>query len=199
MVPRSHPEAIVVHRATRTLDGGLLVAAWAGVALTFVASQPARADQAMLQLGGVAPGSVSFTLGSFAQQGEALLPLAGTEFHIVVTKGDTDTAIATTGADGHVSFEATVTTRHAAASIEVTEVARTDFPLLGASCGHDFFPLLDWTDRPRLTLEVEPDWNVDCTFYHVQAGNSPKPVPKPTPPPTDADAVPLDVHWGSTG
>ena len=79
--------------------------------------------------------------------------------------------------------------RHAAASVEITELARTDYPLLGASCGHNF--PRSWTGRIArdLTLELEPGWNVECTFYHVQAGASPKPVPGPTLFPTDTDAV----------
>jgi hypothetical protein len=137
----------------------------------------------------LAGGSVGFALGSYRPQGDAYLPLANTEFHIAVTNGSPSTAAASTAADGLVSFDVTVATGHASASIEVTEVARTDYPLQGASCGHDFLPLLDWTDRPSFTLEVDPGWNVECTFYHVHAGASLNPAPDPTPPPTDTDAI----------
>ena len=128
-------------------------------------------------------------LYSYRQQGEELLALVGTEFHVAVTNGGPNTAVVSTGADGQVSFDVTVTAGHATASIEITEIARSDYPFLGASCGHDNLPLLDWTDRPHLTLELEPGWNAGCWFYHAPPGASPRPTSAPTLPPTDTDAV----------
>jgi len=137
----------------------------------------------------LAGGSASFTLESVLEQGEPFLPLAGTTFDIAVTNGGPSAAVVTTGADGQVSFDVTVTAGHPAALIEITEIARTDYPLNGASCWYDFGPLLDWSDDPSFTLEIEPGWDAGCTFYHGPAGASPDPAPRPTPPPTDADAL----------
>lgn len=137
----------------------------------------------------LAGGSVSFTLQAVRYEGGAYLPVAGTEFDIAVTNGSPPTAVVTTGADGQVSFDVTVMAGHAAALIEITEVAGTDDPLEVASCWYDFGPLLDWTTAPNFTVEVEPGWTAGCTFYHKRTGASSDPTPRLTPPPTDTDAV----------
>lgn len=137
----------------------------------------------------LAGGSVSFMLEAYFQEGDSYRPIAGTEFEVAVTNGTPSTSIVTTGADGQVSFDVTVMEGHAAALLEITEIARTDYPLDGASCWYDFGPLLDWSDRPNFTVEVEPGWDAGCTFYHELAGASPNPAPRLTPPPTATDAV----------
>jgi hypothetical protein len=137
----------------------------------------------------LAGGSASFTLESVLEQGEPFRPLAGTDFEIAVTNGGPSTTVVTTGADGTVSFDVTVTAGYPAALIEITELARTDYPLNGASCWYDGHPLLDWSPRPNFTVEVQSGWDAGCTFYHKVAGASPNPTPGLTPPPTDMDTL----------
>jgi hypothetical protein len=176
----------VINRTTTRRDRALLAAALAAATVTFVSSRPARADDATFAVGALTDGPVRFTLGSYRPRGDAYVPLAGTEFHITVRNGKTDAPVVTTDVAGQALFEVIATTRRRAPAVEITELARTDYPFQGASCGHDFQPLLDWTDRPTLTVEVDPGWNVGCTFYHLQARRSPNPATDPTPPPTDA-------------
>ncbi len=120
-------------------------------------------------------------------------PLAGAPFEVVVTHGTPEQAVVVAGADGTVSFEVTVDAGQPAAHVRITDLQR-DYRVLGASCGHDFEILVEWSAGGTLEFDLEPGWtDIGCVFEYKVFEDVPAPTPAPARPMSDPTLPPTDT------